>query len=45
MTDADLRYRGTLTGADPRLRVVQDAASTHILEALLGLSLLLFLAN
>ncbi|KAI3334763.1 hypothetical protein F4824DRAFT_511536 [Ustulina deusta] len=41
--DARPRYNATVTDATGRRRVVQDAASTHVLVALLGVTLVLFI--
>ncbi|KAI0430131.1 hypothetical protein F5Y09DRAFT_308547 [Xylaria sp. FL1042] len=43
--DARPRYNATVTDATSRRRVVQDAVSTHVLVALLGVTLVLFLAG
>ncbi|KAI0810046.1 hypothetical protein GGR55DRAFT_695842 [Xylaria sp. FL0064] len=43
--DASPRYNATVTDPTSRRRVVQDAVSTHVLVALLGVTLVLFLAG
>ncbi|KAI0975144.1 hypothetical protein F4678DRAFT_419421 [Xylaria arbuscula] len=43
--DARPRYNASVTDATGRRRVVQDAVSTHVLVALLGVTLVLFIAG